>query len=175
MFVIDLAAQIQDETSDPALGIPNITYFIRSNLGALNNLIYRNYCVNLTTYEIAENNPDGTSCPFGIGEGAVMKLLFAINYFNKKVISSLGAAGIQVSLEATADGTTIRRLNKTTLAQVYLQAKKDAEKTLETLVTSYRIKHSRPLSVDGDDTIAGYGIYDSYFTDLYNRSLIKTF
>lgn len=150
MKILLLADEIWKELSEPSdLSVSAITFWLRINIGKLNNQIGLAYKVDPTNGEIT---PD-----MGIKEQAVFKALYMIYFYDKLIRASLGAASIETVLEVSSDGGTVRKLNKTTLAQTYIQMRKQAVEDLQTLTVNYKGSDHLPLSVTGDDYIGGRG------------------
>ena len=92
MKVVDLADEIYRELGSPSdLSIAPITFWCRTNIGALNNSIMSEYEVDTTTLEIQEAK-DGTTTAIGLREAAIFKKMYLIHYYDIKIIGTLTAA-----------------------------------------------------------------------------------
>ena len=83
-----------------------------------------------------------------------MKKLYNIHYYNLKIRSSLGAAAKDSVLEVTADGATVRKINRNETGKVYLSIKKLEQDELNKEIANYNIGKSKPSQVAGDDTVS---------------------
>ena len=73
MKVVDIADEIFRELGEPTtLSIPAITYWIRSNVGQMNNLIHTSFFINSKDLEIVET-VDSKSVEIGEEEKAIIK------------------------------------------------------------------------------------------------------
>ena len=94
MKVVDIADESHRELGSPTdLSIPAIAFWLRTNLGALNNHINTSFIVNATTYEIEQATTDsqGTSVTLEIAEEekAILKKLYILHYYDSKIRSRL--------------------------------------------------------------------------------------
>jgi hypothetical protein len=166
MKIQDIADEIFRDLNKPSdLSIPAIAYWVRTNIGALNNLIFTSYSVDCTdpNLEFTANTTDGEvsggapvmTVPFKDEEKAIMKSLYAIHYYDLKIRGVLGAAGYNSALEVTANGATVRLTSKTEIAKAYMQAKKMEVENRDRLVMGYNKSKAIPAQVAGDDTQPG--------------------
>lgn len=129
MKLVDLADITYREIDTPdTLSIPNITFWLASNLPTLNILLGTSYT--LDTNE--ESSPE-----LGDSESVILKYLYLIHFYGWLVKSSLGAAGIGFS-ELSDGDTTIRWVSKNEIAKSYDQLKKALENRLNQLVFAYK-------------------------------------
>ena len=64
MKIVDIADEIFRELGSPSdLSIPAIAFWLRSNMGALNNHINMAFKINTTTFEVEHTNLDATIRP----------------------------------------------------------------------------------------------------------------
>jgi len=147
MKIVDIADEIFRELDQPTdASIPQIAFWIRVNVGTLNNLINTEYTIDTTTLEISPD-PD-------IEEKSILKRLYVVHFYDLKLRGSLGAAAQDSILEVTADGATVRRLNRNETSKVYLSLKRQEQEELHKEVGSYKLKKSAPIQVAGDDTVS---------------------
>lgn len=131
-----------NEASD--VNLPLIAYYLRSNLGRLNNLLNTSYTIENCNGEVEPYINDQ--------EKDIFKELYKIKYYDKKAMDNLGAAGIQTALVVESDGAKVSLTNRNTIASNYIQLKKQAEENLRNLINSYKITKVKPMQVVGDDT-----------------------
>lgn len=147
MKVIDISIEIFKELSEPSdISVAAISFWIRSNVGSLNNLIGTEYTLNAES--LYEFSPD-----IGEREKSILKKMYAIYYYGKKVLSNLGAAASSSLLEVTSDGATVRQINKNEISKTYLALKNNEQEDLDKLVFGYKGDAVSPLQVTGDDNI----------------------
>jgi cystathionine beta-lyase family protein involved in aluminum resistance len=148
--IVDIAHEIHSEIGSPTnLATPAIAFWVRSNIGGLNNLLQTAFLVggSADDYEITPT--------FGDDEKYVLKKMYLIHYYDIKLRGSLGAAETDTVVEIETDGTRVRKVNKIQQSQTYSSAKRVELEELNKVVQSYRSKGASPLQVVGDDTIAG--------------------
>lgn len=149
MKIVDIADEIFRELHQPTeVSIPQIAFWIRVNVGTLNNSINTCYTIDTNTLEI---NPDP-----GIEEKSILKRLYVIHYYDLRVRAALGAASTDPVVEVTSDGASVRKLNRNQTSQLFLTLKKQEADDLNRLVASYKLSKSTPIQVAGDDTVAGF-------------------
>ena len=146
MKIVDIADEIFRELNQPTdSSIPQIAFWIRVNVGSLNNLIHTEYTIDTTTLEIS---PDPE-----IEEKSILKKLYSIHYYDLKLRASLGATSLDTIIEVTSDGSTVRKVNRNETSKIYLNLKKQEQFELNREISSYKMTKSSPNQVVGDDTI----------------------
>jgi len=146
MKIVDIADEIFRELDQPTdVSIPQIAFWIRVNVGSLNNLINTEYTIDTTTLEIS---PDPA-----IEEKSILKKLYSIHYYSLKLRGSLGATAQDTILEVTSDGSTVRKVNRNETSKIYISLKRQEQHELNREVASYKLKNAAPIQVAGDDTI----------------------
>ena len=162
MKVTDLANEIWIENgSSSDTSIPAIAYFIRSQLGKINVLLFEDFVIEETSgqYEIL----DGTE-EISIDAASIIKKIYEISQLDFNIRAQMNAQAADSVLEfKEADGSSFKRVNRNESSKVYASLKKDELQSLKDLVTAYRIKKSVPLDVVGTDcdnlTLANYSTY----------------
>lgn len=148
MKIVDIAQEIYLELGQPAdLSIAAISYWLRSNIGVLNNKINKDIIIDDSNLELDPS--------LGEAEKSIYKKIYDCYYYDLKLKQTLGAVSIDSVLEVTDGGGRVMKLNKNETSKIYLQAKKDSVQELEMMVSSYKINDVGPLQVAGDDTVAG--------------------
>ena len=148
--IVDIAHEIHSEIGSPTtLTIPAIAFWVRSNIGGLNNLLQ-------TSFIVGGQEEDWEITPtFGDDEKYVLKKMYLIHFYDIKLRASLGAAETDTVVEIETDGTRVRKVNKIQQSQTYSSAKRAELEELNKVVQAYRMGGSTPLQVAGDDTTAG--------------------
>jgi len=149
MKIVDIADEIFRELGQPTeVSIPQIAFWIRVNVGTLNNTINACYAIDENTLEVS---PDP-----GLEEKSILKKLYTIHYYDIKVRNALGAASSDPIVEVTSDGSTVRKLNRNQTSQLFLTLKKQETDDFNMLVGNYKMLKSKPIQVAGDDTVEGF-------------------
>jgi len=152
MKVVDIADEIFRELGQPTdLSIPTISFWVRTNVGNLNNRINTTYIVNSITLEIL----DSDSVEIGLNESAILKKMYMVHHYDVKFRGVLGASSYDLVTLVKDKQNTVRKVNRNDIAKSFLQAKKDAIEELERLSVSYISGQATPIQVAGDDTIEG--------------------
>ena len=165
MKSVDIADELYRELSSPAeLSIPAISFWLRTNLGILNNHINSNYHLGEQPhYEIQHAFVDvhGTTVVEEINEEAkaVLKRMYFVHYYENKLTKSLSDSVTDSVISVADDGSSVRKINKNEVSKVYLKLLRTEMDELKKLIFSYQRRGAEPIQVAGDDTIAGY--YDA--------------
>ena len=148
MKIVDIADEIFRELGQPTeVSIPQIAFWIRVNVGTLNNTINESYSIDANSLEIS---PD--PC---LEEKSILKKLYTMHYYDLKIRSTLGAAATDPIVEVTSDGASVRKLNRNQTSQLFLSLKKQEMEDYNNLVASYKMLKAAPIQVAGDDTVEG--------------------
>lgn len=150
--------ELQEDSSTNSV---SIMYWLRANIGTLNNILGTNYQINQNTLE--PNNDGG--CILGTEEGSIFKYLYLISFYERQFKAFCGTGGTTIVEQASSDGGTLRFVDKSKIAQLYMQLRKDTENTLNRLVNKYRFRNQNPQQVEGSD------IYVSPNTYIYQQGI----
>ena len=146
MKIVDIADEIFRELDQPTdVSIPQIAFWIRVNVGSLNNLIHTEYVIDTSTLEIS---PDP-----GIQEKSILKRLYNVHYYNLKLRSTLGAVSLDTIVEVGSDGSYVKKANKNETSKIYVSIKKQEQDELNREIASYKTGKADPDQVAGDDTV----------------------
>ena len=155
--VVDIADEIFRELGEPsALSIPAISFWIRTNIGTLNSLIYQNFTIN-TSYEVDREDPEDAAKVIDIDEEAIsiLKKMYLVHFYGMKVRETMDAASTDSVLSVENDGVLIRKINKNELSKTYASMRKQEQEDLIYLSHSYKIGEAHPVQVAGNDTVEG--------------------
>jgi len=152
MTADSIAAELYLEIGSPCETKPvAISYWLKTNLGILNNLLGLNLPTPATgnTAIIQSGGVAMTDA-----EKVILKQLYIVKYYDNLVRGSLGAASTDTVIEVSSDGATVRKINKNELSKTYLSLKNSALQELKTLIQSYNSGTVLPLGIVGDDTVS---------------------
>jgi|TARA_Y100000310_G_scaffold227692_1_gene229971 hypothetical protein len=169
MKVVDIADEIYRELSEPStLSVPAIAYWVRSNVGELNNYLNTSFRVSHQTFEIEEqiensgrqpvsfnSDVDNSTLELQFEEKAVLKKMYNVHYYDQQLRSTLGAASNDPVVEVVSDGSKVRKINKNELSKTYTTLKKQEYGEMVDMVNAYKLRLSAPVQVAGDDTVVG--------------------
>lgn len=156
----DIAEEI---VTDLNLDISNaaVVFWIRNNLGQLNNLIYTSY---------SSNDTDGQISPvIDIESIAILKKIYELHHQTSLIRDNLGASAFSSVVEVSEAGNKVRLVNKTELGKIHADIRSQLADELKNLVNSYLLKQggTAAKSVDGvDGSLPEANFYTS---DRYNR------
>ena len=161
MKVVDIADEIYRELgSISTLSIPAIAYWVRGNIGSLNNYINTEYLINLTSHEIEQTvtGVSGTSTTSEIGEQekAILKKMYFVYYYDVKLRSALVTMDTDTVVEVADQGSRVRKLNRNEISKTLGSVRNTEYEALLTLINAYKLSKSTPLDVSGDDTTEGF-------------------
>ena len=153
MKVIDIAQEIYFDLNSPSdLSLAAISYWVRANVGTINNLLFANFAIN-DSYEIVDS--DNGDAEININAVAILKKLYMIHRYAVVIRSKLTALDSNDVVEVTDQDTTVRRSDKTQVIRAVTAEKKQEEEELRNLINAYRAKKYAPEQVVGDDIVAG--------------------
>ena len=113
MKVVDIADQIFRELGEPtSLSIPPITFWIRSNVGRLNNAINTEFSVNSTSLEI-ERKIGVTETNIGIDEAIILVKMYSVYYYDTQIRANIKGLETDAVVEVSSDGMRVRKTSKT--------------------------------------------------------------
>lgn len=145
--ITDIADQIMQELEDTSdLSLASVAFWCRNNIGKLNSFIHTSYRVDPVSYEYTPAMDEE--------ELSVLKQMFKIHYYGIKIRENLGAAGTNAVIEITADGASVRKINKTTIAKDWMQLKREEEANLKDQIAAYNIDKAKPRQVHGNDNVS---------------------
>ena len=157
MKIVDMAQEIHFELGQPSdLSVPAISYWLRNNIGILNNRINKDIIIDDNSLELVPN--------LGEAEKSIYKKIYECHFYDLKIKQTLNAINADSLLEVTDGGGTVRRINRNETSKIYLEAKKQAFSELDMMIHDYNINDVGPLQVAGDDTVAGSYITDKYYS-----------
>lgn len=164
MKVVDIAQEIYMDLGSPSdLSVAALSYWIRANVGRLNNLIFSNFYVSDASLEILD--ADNSDSEIDINAAAILKKLYMINRYAVILRSKLSDTSSDDVVEVQDQDTRVRRLDKTQLIRSITTEKKQEEDELRYLINAYRAKKSAPKQIVGDDIVVGtYPEYYPYIT-----------
>jgi len=170
-------------TEPSTLSIPAIAYWVRSNVGELNNYLNTSFRVSYDDFEISEqveqsgrqpasynSSVDNENLALKFEEKAVLKKMYNVHYYDQQLRSTLGAASNDPVVEVVSDGSKVRKINKNELSKTYASLKRQEYEELTDMINAYKLRLSAPVQVAGDDTIVG--AHDPFRTQHFNRLTI---
>src|SRR6266403_1509374 len=112
--IVSIADQTYRELETPdEISIPNIIFWLQSNLPALNLLIGTQYALDVKEEVIPI---------LGDSEGIILKYLYLVYYYNRLIKSNLQAGAFDWS-ELSEGDSHIRRVSRNEIAKTYIQLK----------------------------------------------------
>ena len=173
MKIVDIANEIFLENASPSdTTVPAIAFWIRSNVGKLNAMLYERFWIEPVTLEIRHaqyTRPDGTPAYIGRMAAAIVKMMFKVYRIDLDIRNMLFSATNDTVLKATDQEFSVEKINKSELLKTLTAFKKDTLKELQELVHNYRSYHGEPSQVSGDDVCEGH--YTGV-TNAYTRNVI---
>ena len=156
MKVVDIADEIYREMGSPSdTSVPTISFWIRSNIGALNNHTNMEFTIDGTTLEISYLDDDDVAISLDLEEVSILKKMYLIYDYDNKLRTVTGAASWDAVLEINDAGTSIKKINKSEIGKTLAQLKKEEVAQLNNLINSYKLREAKPRQVAGDDTVEG--------------------
>jgi len=113
MKVVDIADEIFQELGEPSsISIPAITFWVRSNVGKLNNAINTEFAVNESSLEIQRKINDITT-NIDIDEVAIFKKMYSVYYYDTQIRANVKGLETDAVVEVSSDGMRVRKTSKT--------------------------------------------------------------
>ena len=144
MKVVDIADEIFRELGEPStLSIPAIAFWVRTNIGALNNLINSTYSLNTSTLELEQTVSDDTGADvtleIGDNERAIMKKMYMVHYYDQQIRNNITTLGTDTVISVSDDGSSVTKVNRNEINKVYHQIKRQEHQELKELIS-----HQKP-------------------------------
>jgi hypothetical protein len=153
MKVVDIAQEIYFDLNSPSdLSIAAIAYWVRSNVGALNNLICENFGIN-DSYEIVDLDNDNAE--INMDAASILKKMYMVYRYSVAIRSKITSLDSSDVVMVTDQDTSVRRSDKTQVIRAVTAEKKQEEEELRNLINSYKTRRNKPGQVVGDDIVAG--------------------
>lgn len=163
MKVVDIANEIYMELASPSnTSVAAIAFWVRSNIGRLNNFLNENFSIDTTTYEIINTLTDNTTEEININAAVVLKKMYTLHYYDILIRENIGASGTDSFVEVESDGMRVRRVSKTEVGRNLYNLKKAESEELQLMIHAYKSNSASPIQVAGDDTVVGYYIGRNY-------------
>jgi len=150
MKVVDIAQEIYFDLNSPSdLSLAAISFWIRANIGNLNNTIFSSFIIN-DSYEITESDAE-----ININAVAILKKMYMVHRYAVIIRSKITEVSANDVVEIQDQDTRVRRIDKNQLIRSISAEKKQEEEELRFLISNYRANKSSPGQVIGDDIVAG--------------------
>ena len=174
MKVVDIADEVYRELGSPAdLSIPAIAFWLRTNIGSLNNHINTSFVINSTSYEIEQDttNSEGTAVTLEIAEEekSIFKKMYMIHYYDTKIRANIISISSDSVISVTDDGSSVTKINKNEVSKMLGGIKKQEFEELKNLINQYNLNKAAPLQVAGDDTVEGFYAVSRKFNRIPNN------
>ena len=152
--VVDIAEEIYAELGQPSdLSIPAVTYWVRANVGTLNNRISTSFFVDETTLEIKQyEKNDSTTKEITSEESSIFKKMYMLHFYDGKLRSNLTTLGTDTVLSVSDDGSSVTKVNRNEINRVIYQIRKQESLELDNLIAAYKSSKASPVQVAGNDT-----------------------
>ena len=152
MKVVDVADEIYRELGLPTdLSMSAIAFWVRTNIGELNNLLFTTYAINSASLELI----DGCDEEVTAEAVAILKKMYSIHYYDLQIKKNIVALSTDTILEVQDQGSKVKKINKNEVNKNLGILRKQEIEVMKNLVTAYRLRGAEPRQVAGDDTIAG--------------------
>tara|TARA_B100001113_G_scaffold238662_1_gene196217 strand:+ start:494 stop:1027 length:534 start_codon:yes stop_codon:yes gene_type:complete len=161
MKVVDIADELYREIGEPSTySIASISYWVRANIGRLNNHLSTFFEIEEDTYEIKQqidekNDNTLVSKEITLDEASILKKMFMIHYYDREIRSNITNANNDTIIQVTDQGSTVRKINKNEVVRSLTTLKKQEYQEMKDLISDYRRSRLQPRQVVGDDTTKG--------------------
>ncbi|MAF24679.1 hypothetical protein CL634_03780 [bacterium] len=159
MKIVDIAHEIFTELGSPSdISIPAVAFWVRSNVGTLNNLLKTNFTEDSAhelEHTIRDSDGKDTTVEIGREETSVVKKMYIVHYYDSQIRNAIGAGSWDSVVEISDSGSRIRKVNRSEVGKTLAQIKKEEQIQLDKLVFAYSSRVAAPIQVAGDDTVPG--------------------
>jgi len=140
----DIADEILQELGSPSdISLSVIAYWLRNNVGKLNNLLNCEFEVSETTLELTTS--------LDIQQKDIFKKMYMVYYYQRKISSNSTAMGYDSIIQLDRNGNKVRFANANEVSKLYRDLKRDEESGLKSLINDYKRNRTKPIQVSGDD------------------------
>ena len=152
MKVVDIADEVFRELGEPTiLSIPAISFWLRANIGQLNNYIHTEFLVNTSDLEIK------TSAGVEIGEEekAVLKKMYFIHFYDQKLRTHMTTLDTDTVISVRDGDSSVTKINRNESTRSIAAIKNQEYDELNQMIQAYNSQKGSPRQVAGDDTTSG--------------------
>jgi hypothetical protein len=156
MKVVDIADEIYRELGSPTdLSISAIAFWVRTNIGELNNYLMATYVVDATTLEVKTILEDDTEEEISPEAVSIIKKMYNIHNYDLEIRKNLISISTDSIIEVSDQGSSVRKINRNEVSKTLSNLRRQEVDTLTDLVTAYRLRNAAPRQVAGNDTVEG--------------------
>ena len=161
MKTVDIADEIYRELGSPSsTSISAIAFWVRSNIGALNNYLNEAFVIS-DSHEIV----GADSAEINIQAVAILKKMYSIHDYDLKIRANIVSISTSDIISISDKGRSVTKVNKNEVTKALTSLKSEESRTMTALAIAYKNRDSTPIQVVGDDTVAG----SFRSSDYYNR------
>ena len=151
MKTVDIADEIYRELGSPSsTSISAIAFWLRSNIGALNNYLNEAFVIS-DSYEIV----GADSVEINIQAVAILKKMYSIHDYDLKIRANIISISTSDIISISDKGRSVTKVNKNEVTKALTSLKSEESRTMTALAIAYKNRDSTPIQVAGDDTVAG--------------------
>ena len=151
MKTVDIADEIYRELGSPSsTSISAIAFWVRSNIGALNNYLNEAFVIS-DSYEIV----GADSVEINIQAVAILKKMYSIHDYDLKIRANIISISTSDIISISDKGRSVTKVNKNEVTKALTSLKSEESRTMTALAIAYKNRDSTPIQVAGDDTVAG--------------------
>jgi len=154
MKVIDIADEVFRELGEPTtLSIPAISFWLRANVGQLNNYIHTEYSISSSDLEIVFVDT-ATTTEIGEEEKAILKKMYFIHFYDQKLRTHMTTMDTDTVLSVRDGDSSVTKINRNEIARSISAVKNQEYHELMRMIQAYTGTKAKPSQVAGDDTIS---------------------
>ena len=151
MKTVDIADEIYRELGSPSsTSISAIAFWVRSNIGALNNYLNEAFVIS-DSYEIV----GADSTEINIQAVAILKKMYSMHDYDLKIRANIISISTSDIISISDKGRSVTKVNKNEVTKALTSLKSEESRTMTALAIAYKNRDSTPIQVAGDDTVAG--------------------
>jgi hypothetical protein len=152
MKVVDIADEVFRELGEPTtLSIPAISFWLRANVGQLNNYIHTEYSISSSDLEIVFVDT-ATTTEIGEEEKAILKKMYFIHFYDQKLRTHMTTMDTDTVLSVRDGDSSVTKINRNEIARSISAVKNQEYHELMRMIQAYTGTKAKPSQVAGDDT-----------------------
>ena len=141
MKIVDIADQIFRDLDTPSdLSIPAVAFWLRHNVGALNNHISTDFVIKAETGELLNSKDKEIDAE----ATAILKKMYIVHHYSVKLRSALGATTTDTVISVSDDNSSVTKINKNEVSKTYAQVRRQEYSEMQEMIHAYKIGKAVP-------------------------------
>ena len=141
MKIVDIADQIFRDLDTPSdLSIPAVAFWLRNNVGSLNNHISTAVAIKAETGELLNSKDEEIDAE----ATAILKKMYMVHHYSVKLRSALSATTTDTVISVSDDNSSVTKIKKNEVSKTYAQVKRQEYDEMQEMIHAYKIGKAVP-------------------------------